>query len=227
MRSNPYIDYTKFYENLNTNGIDLNLESELPNPLRDINIPTQNNNQQTDTKETSTQEKVDFRQWLKDNDSVISAARSRASGGLEKEITDYINGLDIDQNYKNYLIQLAKRESGFNPEITNNEGYMGLFQFGTDALQEIDVTPQEYMSDWKKQVDAAVKWTNLNKERLAQVITGNIGRNWNGTKLTEYGILGAAHLGGVNGVTNLLLKGLDKRDSNNTAISDYLVFFSR
>lgn len=227
MQTYPYVDYTKFYEKLNTNGINLNQDSEFKNPLEDINIPTQNNQTITDTQESNTPERTNFRQWLEDNKSIIDAARSRVGTvGLEKEITDYINGLDIDQAYKNYLIRLAKRESGFDPNVTNDEGYMGLFQFGTDALQEINVTPQDYMSDWRKQVDAAIKWTDLNKERLAQVIVGNLNRNWNGTKLTEYGILGAAHLGGRQGVTNLLLKGWDKQDSNNTAISDYLKFFS-
>ncbi len=88
------------------------------------------------------------------------------------------------------------------------------------------MTTEEYMSDWKNQINAIIKYTDKHKNQLSTIINSNINRNWNGTPLTEYGILGAAHLGGAKGLTNLLLKGIDKKDANQTAISDYLTYFS-
>ena len=82
------------------------------------------------------------------------------------------------------------------------------------------------MSDWKNQINAIIKYTDKHKSQLSTIINSNVNRNWNGIPLTEYGILGAAHLGGAKGLTNLLLKGIDKKDSNQTAISDYLTYFS-
>lgn len=84
----------------------------------------------------------------KDN-SLTESKKTEKIPSQKKEITTYIKGLDIDDNYKNYLIKLAQRESNFNPNIVNKQGYKGLFQMGDAALQDVGMTTDEYMSDWK------------------------------------------------------------------------------
>ena len=146
---------------------------------------------------------------------------------LKKQITSYINSLNIENDYKKYLIKLAERESNFNPEVINAQGYKGLFQFGDDALKDIGMTTTDYMSDWKNQIDAVIKFTNLNRERLRNTLRGTNGKDVDGTKINEWGLLGAAHLGGVGGVNKFLFKGYNPADANNTSIKDYLIYFSK
>lgn len=146
---------------------------------------------------------------------------------LKKKITSYINSLNIENDYKKYLIKLAERESNFNPEVINAQGYKGLFQFGDDALKDIGMTTTDYMSDWKNQIDAVIKFTNLNRERLRNTLRGTNGKDVDGTKINEWGLLGAAHLGGVGGVNKFLFKGYNPADVNNTSIKDYLIYFSK
>lgn len=226
---NIYVDYTSFTDKLKNNNVNINDVSDQDNIFSNTNVadadipvsnPTTSNpvNNPNTTPETKS-----FRDWLKENEELINKGKTET---LKQEITNYINGLDIDSAFKSYLIRLAERESGFNPEALNDEGYMGLYQFGEDTLQDIGFTADDYKSDWKKQIDAAIKFTNLNRDRLEMIINSNVGRKWGNKQISEYGILGAAHLGGAGGVRDLLLKGWDKQDSNDTKISDYLLYFS-
>lgn len=219
----PYVDYTEFYQRLENEGIKLD-------PLEDLNTSTSFVTDSTPTqiaKSTPITKKTNpvIFTKLKDN-SRAESKKTEKIPSQKEEITTYIKGLDIDDNYKNYLIKLAQRESNFNPNIVNKQGYKGLFQMGDAALQDVGMTTDEYMSDWKNQINAIIKYTDKHKSQLSTIINSNVNRNWNGIPLTEYGILGAAHLGGAKGLTNLLLKGIDKKDSNQTAISDYLTYFS-
>ena len=89
------------------------------------------------------------------------------------------------------------------------------------------MTTTDYMSDWKNQIDAVIKFTNLNRERLRNTLRGTNGKDVDGTKINEWGLLGAAHLGGVGGVNKFLFKGYNPADANNTSIKDYLIYFSK
>lgn len=52
----------------------------------------------------------------------------------KNNIVNEINSLNIDDKDKRYLRKLSKMESGYNPKIRNQFGYMGLYQFGKPAL---------------------------------------------------------------------------------------------
>ena len=45
--------------------------------------------------------------------------------------------MGFDNKYSNYLKKLAKVESGYRPNIVNEHGYGGLYQFGKSALATV------------------------------------------------------------------------------------------
>jgi hypothetical protein len=74
---------------------------------------------------------------------------------------------------------------------------------------------------------------SLNSNRINQILQSNgrsieqfIGQELQGAKITQSGILAAAHLRGETGVTNLLLKNEVSNDEFGTSILDYLKEFA-
>ena len=227
----PYVDYSEFYKKLeNQDESFLSLDPlETVSPLE---VPVSKPNKETKESNpilSQVDNPIIFSKPKSENTQTLDKKTNKDKDkkpNLRTQITEYINSLDIDKPYKNYLIRLAQRESNFNPSVVNKQGYKGLFQLGDSALKDIGMTTNDYMSNWKNQVDAVIKYTDKNRSRLSTLISSNLNRNWNGTPISEYGILGAAHLGGATGLTELLLKGIDKKDANQTSISDYLTYFS-
>ena len=223
---NPFVSYSEFFTKLDSNTEKVSPEildmkfKDLTNDRNNIsNSPSDNASRVSNS---SSSNNFNF---IKPADA--SNVGQNKKNELKKKITSYINSLNIENDYKKYLIKLAERESNFNPEVINAQGYKGLFQFGDDALKDIGMTTTDYMSDWKNQIDAVIKFTNLNRERLRNTLRGTNGKDIDGTKINEWGLLGAAHLGGVGGVNKFLFKGYNPADANNTSIKDYLIYFSK
>lgn len=230
---NPFVSYSEFFTKLDSNTektspeiLDMKFK-DLTNDRNNIsNSPSDN------ASRVSNGGSSDNFNFTKPADASNMGSNKTDVGKnpkneLKKQITSYINSLNIENDYKKYLIKLAERESNFNPEVINAQGYKGLFQFGDDALKDIGMTTTDYMSDWKNQIDAVIKFTNLNRERLRNTLRGTNGKDVDGTKINEWGLLGAAHLGGVGGVNKFLFKGYNPADVNNTSIKDYLIYFSK
>lgn len=230
---NPFVSYSEFFTKLDSNTektspeiLDMKFK-DLTNDRNNIsNSPSDNASRVSNS---SSSNNFNF---TKPADASNMGSNKTDVGKnpkkeLKKQITSYINSLNIENDYKKYLIKLAERESNFNPEVINAQGYKGLFQFGDDALKDIGMTTTDYMSDWKNQIDAVIKFTNLNRERLRNTLRGTNGKDVDGTKINEWGLLGAAHLGGVGGVNKFLFKGYNPADANNTSIKDYLIYFSK
>lgn len=138
---------------------------------------------------------------------------------------------DITPDQKKYLLALANRESSFNPHVTNRFGYYGLYQFGDSALQDIGYNKKD-LEVTENQHDAALKYAELNKKRLKPIIDKNVGKVINGIKITESGILAAAHLLGSGTVKDWFLgtKNTDLakggfKDANGTRLEEYLQLF--
>ena len=230
---NPFVSYSEFFTKL-----DSNTEKTSPEIL-DVKFKDLTNNRNNISNSSSDNASRVSNSSSSDNFNFTKPADASNMGSnktdvgknpkneLKKKITSYINSLNIENDYKKYLIKLAERESNFNPEVINAQGYKGLFQFGDDALKDIGMTTTDYMSDWKNQIDAVIKFTNLNRERLRNTLRGTNGKDVDGTKINEWGLLGAAHLGGVGGVNKFLFKGYNPADANNTSIKDYLIYFSK
>lgn len=223
---NPYVDYEKFNTQVN-NGIDISKDLDNFKELSNLdNAPEIATFVEPSDFKSKTKQQLDFKKWLEDNMTEITGIKTSKIPALKNDVVNYIKSLNIEDDYKTYLINLAQRESNFDPKIVNKEGYKGLFQFGKAALDDIGMSEDEYMSDWKKQIDAAIKYTDLNKSRLSSIIKYYNNKPYNGIKLNTYGILAGAHLGGAGGVQNLFLNNKNPQDSNNTSILDYINYFS-
>lgn len=148
-----------------------------------------------------------------------------------KDIINEINSLELDQEDKDFLLTLGKRESSYRPYITNELGYYGLYQFGNLALKDVGLTKGDF-KDTKKQHEAALKLAGLNEKRLKTIINNFSGKTVNGVNITRNGIRAAAHLLGAGTVkdwfnntknTSLAKKGF--KDANDTSIVEYLELF--
>ena len=230
---NPFVSYSEFFTKLDSNTEKVSPEI-LDMKFKDLTNDRNNisNSSSDNASRVSNGSSSDNFNFTKPADASNMGSNKTDVGKnqkneLKKQITSYINSLDIENDYKKYLIKLAERESNFNPEVINAQGYKGLFQFGDGALKDIGMTTTDYMSDWKNQIDAVIKFTNLNRERLRNTLRGTNGEDIDGTKINEWGLLGAAHLGGVGGVNKFLFKGYNPADANNTSIKDYLIYFSK
>ena len=140
----------------------------------------------------------------------------------KNNIVNEINSLNIDDKDKRYLRKLSKMESGYNPKIRNQFGYMGLYQFGKPALQAVGITEDEYINNSQKQHQAALKLMNINTKGLEKYY----GSTFRGIKLNKHNLAAAAQLGG-RGTVNKLLSGKinDFKDGNNVSIFKYLKLF--
>lgn len=145
-----------------------------------------------------------------------------------EEIINYINGLDIDNDYKKFLIAIGKRESGLNPFSDNKIGYTGIYQFGDSALKAVGMTRDEYMKDYRNQIEAMMRLVAKNKKALSNIIKWTVGKKYRDKPITMYGLLGAAHLGGANGTIKFINSGFksNPKDAFGTSIGDYLYQFS-
>ena len=129
------------------------------------------------------------------------------SSDIKEQVDEYIDSKNIDSEFKNYLKKMAARESSYNPYAKNQFGYMGLYQFGQSALDDVGMSKQQYMSDFRNQVDAAIELTRLNYKRLEPSILLYAGKSWGDIEsLTKYGILAGAHLLGAGRVREILRK---------------------
>lgn len=230
---NPFVSYSEFFTKLDSNTEKVSPEildmkfKDLTNDRNNISNSSGDNASRVSNGSSSNNFNFTKPADASNMGSNKTDVGKNQKNELKKQITSYINSLDIENDYKKYLIKLAERESNFNPEVINAQGYKGLFQFGDDALKDIGMTTTDYMSDWKNQIDAIIKFTDLNRERLRNTLRGTNGRDIDGTKINEWGLLGAAHLGGVGGVNKFLFKGENPADANNTSIKDYLIYFSK
>lgn len=146
-------------------------------------------------------------------------------------IIQEIDSLYISNDDKDYLKVLAKRESNFDPQITNQFGYFGLYQFGDSALKETGFTKESF-KDTLNQHEAALKLAERNENALSDIINQYVGTRFKDIKITRNGIRAAAHLLGArtvkdwfNNTTNTKLAKNGFVDGNGTHITEYLRMF--
>lgn len=151
---------------------------------------------------------------------------------VDNFITKEIKSLKVTDEDKDYLIKLADRESSFNPNVTNQYGYYGLYQFGRSALQTVGYNKEDF-KDTMKQHEAALKLAKVNESLLKNILDKYENKVYKGVKITKNGIRAAAHLLGAGSVkdwfngtskTSIAKKGFV--DGNGTHITEYLELFS-
>lgn len=137
--------------------------------------------------------------------------------------------LFLGKTFVGFKEAIGFKESRNNYNTINEFGYMGKYQFGKGTLHMIGIySPQEFMNDASLQEEAFLAYTSRNKWILRRDINRYVGRTMNGIKITESGILAAAHLAGAGNVKKYLRSGgaIGFSDAFGTSISYYLKKFS-
>lgn len=132
------------------------------------------------------------------------------------------------KSYTGFKQAVAIRESQGRYELVNTFGYMGKYQFGVAALKAIGIyNTTTFLSNPSLQEKAFKALLSKNKWELRKEIEKFEGKIINGVKVTESGILAAAHLGGAGSVKRYLRSNGQKkfRDGFGTSIVSYMEKF--
>ena len=127
-----------------------------------------------------------------------------------------------------FLNAIGMRESSNRYTVVNKWGYMGKYQFGKKTLKNLgyDVSRKQFLNSPHLQEMAMLDLLSHNKKILQSYINQYSGVIVDGTKITESGILAAAHLAGPGNVKRYFKKGKQFKDGNGTKLTSYLTKFS-
>jgi len=142
---------------------------------------------------------------------------------------DPIFQLFLGKTYVGFKEALGFRESQGRYWVINKYGYMGKYQFGKSTLQLIGIyNTDSFLNDTRLQEEAFSANTSRNKWILRRDIERYTDRYIGGVKVTESGILAAAHLAGAGNVKKYLRSGgtIVFHDAFGTSIRYYLKKFS-
>lgn len=140
--------------------------------------------------------------------------------------------VEISQSLASFIQfrdKLAHKESQGRYNVINRYGYMGKYQFGKSTLRVLGITDTEsYLHNPKLQEKSFEALLAINKFILRQEIKKYANQTISGVKITESGILAAAHLGGAGSIQKFLnSNGTNEfRDGNGTSIKTYLRLFA-
>ncbi len=137
--------------------------------------------------------------------------------------------LFLGKSYVGFKEALGFKESRGNYHIVNDYGYMGKYQFSRATLRMMGLKDTDnFLSNTRQQEAAFLAYTSLNKWVLRNDIKRSVGKTIGGVKITESGILAAAHLAGAGNVQKFLRSGGANgfEDANGTSIRYYLRMFS-
>jgi hypothetical protein len=127
-----------------------------------------------------------------------------------------------------YKEAIAFKESQGKYKKINEIGYMGKYQFGIETLKTIGIFDSlSFLNSPKMQEKAFVALLAKKKWELKDEIAEYEGNIVGGVRVTESGILAAAHLGGVGSVKRFLkTNGARKcRDQNGASVKSYMKDF--
>ena len=135
--------------------------------------------------------------------------------------------IEIDQTDK-FLDAIGMRESSNRYDVVNGWGYMGKYQFGKRTLKALgyDVSRKEFLNSPYLQEKAMLDLLHHNRKILKTYIEYWDGKTIHGKRITESGILAAAHLAGPGNVKKFFRKGVEFKDGNGTKMTSYLTQFS-
>ncbi|WP_299217434.1 peptidoglycan-binding protein LysM [uncultured Dokdonia sp.] len=148
---------------------------------------------------------------------------------LQDVIPSYFPLALTGQMYIGFKEALAFKESQGNYFSINTFGYLGKYQFGASTLDLIGIkNTKNFIQDPALQEKAFLLNTSRNKWVLRRDIKRYSGRWIGGVKITESGILAAAHLAGPGSVKLFLRSGGETgfNDAFGTSIESYLKKFS-
>lgn len=108
-------------------------------------------------------------------------------------------------------------------------GYLGKYQFGSSTLERFRIyNINHFLQNPELQEKAFLALCSVNKWILRKDIKRSVGKKINGVKITESGILAAAHLSGAGNVKKYLRSfgKFNKRDAYGTSIRFYMKKFA-
>lgn len=120
---------------------------------------------------------------------------------------------------------IAHKESQGKYTKINTLGYLGKYQFGVETLKSIGIKDSVgFMNSPKLQEKAFVALLSKNKYELQDYINYFEGKIVDGVKITESGILAAAHLGGAGSVKRFLNSNGERKckDEYGTSVKTYM-----
>ena len=124
---------------------------------------------------------------------------------------------------------MAFKESQGKYTVVNTLGYLGKYQFGKTTLHRFKIyNTQAFLRNPELQEKAFVALCKVNRWILRKDILRSVGKTINGIKITESGILAAAHLSGAGNVKKFLRSNGSVRfsDAYGSSIQSYLKKFS-
>jgi len=135
----------------------------------------------------------------------------------------------LGNNFNGFREALAFKESQGKYHKVNTLGYLGKYQFGKSTLERFKIyDTQLFLKSPELQEDAFLALCSVNKWILRKDIKRSVGKRINGIKITESGILAAAHLGGAGNVKKYLRSNgaTQFKDAYGSSIQHYIKKFS-
>lgn len=142
---------------------------------------------------------------IDENEEIIYSVPNEGEGNEVEEEISNIEIPYVGKTFVGFKQKLAFKESGGVLDRVNPFGYMGKYQFGRSTLRTVGVYDfQEFLKNSVWQDKAFSALLAKNKWELRREIPKYCGRVINGVKITESGLLAAAHLGGAGSVRKYL-----------------------
>ena len=142
---------------------------------------------------------------IDENEEIIYNVPNEGEGNEVEEEISSIEIPYVGKTFVGFRQKLAFKESGGVLDRVNPYGYMGKYQFGRSTLRTVGVYDfQEFLKNSVWQDKAFSALLAKNKWELRREIPKYCGRVINGVKITESGLLAAAHLGGAGSVRKYL-----------------------
>lgn len=135
----------------------------------------------------------------------------------------------LDKGFVAFKEALAFKESQGNYSAVNTLGYLGKYQFGKATLQRFGIyDTQDFLNSPELQEKAFEALCKVNKWILRKDIKRSVGKTIKGIKITESGILAAAHLSGAGNVKKFLRSNGNYMfsDAYGSCLTSYLKRFS-
>lgn len=135
----------------------------------------------------------------------------------------------VGNSFNGFKEAVAFKESQGNYNEINTLGYLGKYQFGKSTLKRFKIyNTQHFLRTPKLQEEAFIALCSVNKWILRKDIKRSIGKKINGIKVTESGILAAAHLAGAGNVKKYLRSNgkYTFKDAYGSSVQNYLQQFS-
>ncbi|MDB2420331.1 peptidoglycan-binding protein LysM, partial [Flavobacteriaceae bacterium] len=124
---------------------------------------------------------------------------------------------------------LAFKESQGKYSAVNTLGYLGKYQFGKYTLERFKIyNTNSFLKDPELQEKVFIAYCKVNRWILRRDIKRSVGKTINGIKITESGILAAAHLSGAGNVKKYLRSNgsINLSDAYGTSIESYMKIFA-